>query len=159
MKTIPLTRGMVAVVYDCDYEFLSQWKWYALGRPKYFYAVRSQKVGGKRIAVLMHRVIAGAVEGQDVDHKDHCTLNNQRENLRTCNRSQNVANSGLKSNNKTGFKGVYKAPSGKWKAQIRQQGTAKHLGTFDSAESASRAYNSAAVNAFGEFAKANPMLQ
>jgi hypothetical protein len=27
MKCIPLTQGKEAIVDDCDYDFLTQWKW------------------------------------------------------------------------------------------------------------------------------------
>ncbi len=43
MKTISLTRGLVAIVDDEDFEFLSQWKWHAAKQPNTFYACRTVK--------------------------------------------------------------------------------------------------------------------
>lgn len=155
MKSIPLTRGMVAIVDDSDYEFLSRWKWNALtGKSGKFYAVRTERIGKRRCCVLMHRVIAGAVDEEEVDHRDRCTLNNQRSNLRICTRSQNVQNAGVRSDNRSGFKGVYPC-YGKWRSQIRLNGKPKYLGSFPTAFQAALAYDSAAVERFGEFALTN----
>jgi len=38
MRTIPLTRGMIALVDDKDFESLSQYSWYAHRGSKTFYA-------------------------------------------------------------------------------------------------------------------------
>ena len=159
MKTIPLTRGMVALVADSDFEFLNQWKWRAnSGHRRYFYAMRSVRVNGKKRGVLMHRLIAGAVIGQEVDHKDHCTLNNQRYNLRLCTKNQNNGNQVLRKDSISGFKGVFLHKRGKWVAQIRRNGNAKHLGLFETPQLAAARYDQAAIETFGEFALTNKAL-
>jgi hypothetical protein len=93
MRVIPLTRGLVALVDDRDFTFLSGWKWFAHphGKNKRMYAARNQRVGGKRVTVLMHRVLLGITSGE-VDHVDGDGLNNTRANIRPCSRAQNVAN-------------------------------------------------------------------
>lgn len=158
MKTIPLSSGMVAVVDDEDFAFLIKWKWSAVKCRTYVYARRGVVVERKKHWIYMHRLIAGAVPGQGVDHKDRCTLNNRRNNLRLCSRTQNLGNSHLKANNSSGFKGVYRAPSGKYIAQIKFKNKTTRLGGFHSAELAAARYDQAAIESFGEFALTNKAL-
>lgn len=40
MRKIPLTQGKFALVDDADFDWLNQWKWYALKTKTTFYAVR-----------------------------------------------------------------------------------------------------------------------
>ena len=44
---------------------------------------------------------------------------------------------------------------GKWRASITQAGKQKHLGYFAEEEAAAQAYNAAAQELFGEWAKLN----
>ena len=44
IKHIPLTKGMYAIVDEADYEWLSQYRWYAQGRPGERYAARNNIV-------------------------------------------------------------------------------------------------------------------
>ena len=92
MKQIPLTQGRFALVDDDDYDTLQQFRWSAGGKRGY-YAVRNFYVNGKRMAELMHRKIMNPVDGLDVDHINHNTIDNRRENLRVCTRKENIANS------------------------------------------------------------------
>lgn len=50
MRQIPLTQGKFAKVDDEDFEWLSQWKWYALKHGNTFFAARDSN--GTQI--LMH---------------------------------------------------------------------------------------------------------
>jgi excisionase family DNA binding protein len=54
----------------------------------------------------MHRLIAGAARGEEVDHKDGDGLNNRRVNLRICTRRQNNMNRKKGSGCSSNFKGV-----------------------------------------------------
>lgn len=163
MKQIPLTRGLVALVDDEDYEWLSQWRWHAHEHNKgHFHATRyvrtevKTKWGHKYKRLLMHREIMNAPEGTDVDHWDRDELHNWRANLRVCTRSQNIANAQRSSANTSGYKGVYRM-KGPWAARIKCEGRNHFLGYFDTAEAAARAYNEAAVRLFGDFACVNPL--
>ena len=91
----------------------------------------------------------------DTDHRDGCGLNNQRHNLRTATRTQN--NQNRKSlNGSSRFTGVCKNNrDGKWKAYICVNKKRNHLGYFSSECDAAQAYNFAAIDAFGEFARLN----
>ena len=160
MKTIQLTRGMVTVVDDEDFEFLSQWKWHAGCCGGLFYARRDVKVGEKRHVIYMHRVLIGAVEGQGVDHKDRSTLNNQKSNLRFANQTSNNANTRLRKNNTSGFKGVvWHKASKRWIANVTAKGKRIHVGLFDSPKQAADAYDEAAKKHFEDFAATNASLE
>lgn len=85
----------------------------------------------------------------DIDHIDRVRSNNRLDNLRDITLAQNNCNKSIKSNNKTGFKGVYyKADKNKYHAQITLNGKKKHLGYFVTAEEASAVYNLAAEDLF-----------
>jgi len=89
-----------------------------------------------------------------VDHRNGNGLDNRRANLRPATKSQNGANRLIAASNKSGFKGV-DLKKGRWRAQIKVVGSKIHLGYFDLAEEAARAYDMAAIEAFGEFATLN----
>lgn len=152
MKEIPLTHGYMALVDDEDYERLAAFRWGVLARAGYTaYAIRH--VG--RYPVYMHRDVIGAPLGVGVDHIDGDGLNNRRANLRLANHAQNGANAKVKTRTSQ-FKGVYlDRRQGKWRAQIREDGGSRALGSFASEEDAARAYDRAAVRVFGVFARLN----
>jgi hypothetical protein len=151
MKTIPLTHGMVTIVDDQDYDLLSQWKWSAhWGETKTYYASRVEN--GKTI--LMHRQILNAKSNQWVDHKDGNTLDNRRDNIRLCSRSQNMRNRKVPVNNRLGIKGV-RVKNGRYEARIMSDKRAIFLGGFETALEATLAYNAASLKYHGEFGRLN----
>lgn len=155
MKQIPLSRGMFATVDDSDFEWLSQWKWYAHKRLNYFYAARNEPVCSKKQKqVSMHRVILNVSDPNTiVDHKDGNTLNNCRNNIRICSKSQNNMNKKLSTNNSSGFKGVcWFKPRKRWAANISINKKHICIGYFKSKEEAAQAYAEAAKKYHGEFA-------
>ncbi len=81
MKEIKLTQGMTTKVDDEDYEWLSQWKWFAKESRGGYYAARSIRHGKQVETIRMHRVIKKTPKGMETDHSDMDTLNNQRYNL------------------------------------------------------------------------------
>lgn len=162
MKLIALTKGLFAKVDDQDFEFLNQWRWRAEQRHgREFYAVRYRHAPGNRQKrVSMARLLMGEPKGFLVDHWNGDTLDNQRENLRKATNAQNQCNQRrLRVNNTTGFKGVYlDKPRGRYVAQIYLNQKRKYLGYFETAEEAARAYDTAAVAMFGEFAAPNTVM-
>lgn len=104
----------------------------------------------------MHLVIVPTSSGEVVDHCNRNTLDNRRCNLRRCTPQQNIANSKKRSTNQTGYKGVSKLPKyNQWRAVIRRGGKQVHLGYFRSDVDAAKAYDSAASELYGSFAKLN----
>lgn len=105
--------------------------------------------------VLLHRFILWMFDDdkREVDHK-HGILHDCRESeLRVCNSSQNKGNS-CKQKRKTSskYKGVhFHTVNQNWIAQINRQ----HIGAFLDEKTAAKAYDLAALQKFGEFAKTN----
>lgn len=88
----------------------------------------------------------------DAEHWDRDKANNRWANLREATRSQNMANVGLQSNNKSGVAGVvWDADRGKWRAQLRIAGKKTNLGRFDTIEEAAVIVREKAKAQWGEF--------
>jgi len=154
MKEIKLTQGKVALVDDEDYEELNQYKWYAQKGGNAFYAARTALPS--RSQIRMHRVIKKSPDDKEIDHRNHNGLDNRKENLRICTRSQNQYNQKLSKNSTSGHKGVsWKQQNKKWQAHITINGIRKYLGYYTAKEKARLAYNKAAKELFGEFALLN----
>jgi hypothetical protein len=94
-------------------------------------------VGRKGKVVALHRLIYDNPKGYEIDHINHNTLDNTRNNLRVVTRAQNSQNlNGAHKDSKSGIRGVYWQKNlNKWQAQICINRERIHLGTFtDKAE-------------------------
>lgn len=152
MKTVQLNNGFVALVDDVDFERVSDIKWCAMKNNNVVYA----KSSDHNHQYSMHRLILNAPRSIRVDHIDRDGLNNQRGNLRLCTATQNAQNQTLKKSNTSGFKGVnWEERDQAWRARIVVGGKRISLGSFKSAAVAALAYDLAAVNYFGDFARLN----
>lgn len=156
MKKIELVNGGHVLVDDADWELVSQHQWRChepvKGYPYAFY-------GEHRRTVFLHRLIMGAAAGQQVDHINGNGLDCRRANLRICDAAQNQWNSKLRSDNRSGFKGVHaQSPDGKWTVTIKVRGRLIYLGHYDNVDDAARAYDRAARAYHGEFALCNQDL-
>jgi hypothetical protein len=156
-KEIYTNKGEVILVDDEDYEMLMAYTW-DLGARGY---VRARPCsGGVRKQFLMHRVIVGAKDGEQVDHKDLNVHNNTRANLRIATASENARNRASAVSCKTGYKGA--APvknSPKFKSYIQVDKEQVHLGYFDNPHDAARMYNFWAIDLYGEFARLNEIVE
>jgi AP2 domain/HNH endonuclease len=151
MKAIPLTKGFVALVDDEDYETLARYKWCADIKSNTVYA--SRRVRGKKgqAHIRMHRVIMGAPSALEVDHINHCGIDNRKSNLRICTHQENLQNkqrlnpaiaSRKKSKNDTSrYKGVHwDKTNRRWVAQISINCKKINLGSFQNELEAYTAY-------------------
>lgn len=151
MKEIKLTREFVAIVDDDDFEWLSKFRWQVniSGNPR-----ATRNVVEKMI--YMHREIIRARHHEIVDHINGNGLDNRKENLRLVNSQQNSWNS--KGKNRNGYKGLLYRPDNPkkpWRAAITKDAKTIHLGYFATREDAARAYNKAAIEVFGNYARLN----
>lgn len=114
---------------------------------------------GRKKYFLLHRVILGLTDRRlFADHRDGNGLNNSRSNLRVATPSQNAANSRRRRNGTSVYRGVsWDSQRSKWTATIKQADRPgrKALGRFDQEIEAARAYDSAAKELYGEFARLN----
>jgi HNH endonuclease len=158
MKEIPLRNNKkiivaYALVDDDDYEWLMQWKWHFSSS----YARRNIPLpDGKQTQIQMHRVIIGAVKGDEVDHINRNRLDNRKCNLRKATRSQNNQNRTKLSNTLSKFKGVtWHKKHSKWYAQIVLNTKHIFLGLYENEVEAAQAYDNAAKEYFGDYANPN----
>jgi len=164
-RTIPLTQGFSAIVDEGDYADLLHFRWRAMvdrrkdGSIRTVYAVCDvQHPNGKRLPQRMHRVLLP--DSLQVDHIDGDGLNNRRANLRAATQAENNRNARRRSNNTSGFRGVFwDARRQHWRARIEgsQNGQrwSRSLGVFNTAHEAAWAYDQAAIELFGVFAYLN----
>jgi hypothetical protein len=165
MKEIQLTRGYVALVDDEDYEAaLEGTKWYSKvyrrkdGTVSGVYAIRNTPNSGHDGSKqLLHRFVLDIITPNvEVDHKDGNGLNCQKKNLRVAEHVQNSQNRGANTNNTSGFKGVsWVKATHNFGAYITAEGKHRSLGRYATAAEAAKAYDEAALQFFGEFAKTN----
>lgn len=160
MPVIPLTQGKEAIVCDCHYDLVKDFKWFYMSGAG-GYAARTLNYNDesglpKTKTILMHRILTGAEGKSQVDHKDMNKLNNRCDNLRVCSRSDNYANQKAYKTNTSGYKGVNYMPRiKKWVARVQVEGERIYLGVFSTKRDAAEAYNKAALQHFGEFARLN----
>lgn len=152
---IPLAGGLTAIVDDED-AHLAGVRWCAHADRNKTYAVRVEVMESVQVFRLLHREILNAPEGIEVDHINGDGLDNRRANLRLATRAQNQWNSGRRSDNTSGFKGVgWVRSRQRWQAKIKVRGLRIFLGYHASPEAAAQAYDAAARQHFGEFARLN----
>lgn len=95
--------------------------------------------GGRRVRMLKHRIVFLLHHGylpDLVDHIDRNPRNDRIENLRESTKSDNAINTSPRSNNRSGYKGVWEDKKGKFQASVYLKGKKVYLGTYDSIEDA-----------------------
>ena len=152
--TIQLTQGKVAVIDDEDAERCAKHKWFAVKTARLWYA--QTRIGPRH--VYLHRFLFSHL-GERLDHINGDGLDNRQENIRAASHRQNMANrrkpqwrDGRQTASR--FKGVYRNGT-RWQARIEQNDKSVYLGSFEREEDAGMAYNQAALERFGAFARMN----
>lgn len=151
---VPLTRGLYAVIDAADAAAVGARVWQAepAGLTHYAQTNRSASLPATRL----HRFVLGYGPGDpEVDHIDGDGLNCRRSNLRATSHKQNMANRSGRRGTST-FKGVrWDTERSTWAAEIKDGGRARFLGRFADEVEAARAYDQAAVEVWGEYARLN----
>lgn len=157
-------RGRVAVVDPDDYDRVMQYRWHVVEAPPKVpgrrpwgpYAVsRIRQRDGKSRKVPMHALIMGR---SFIDHINSNGLDNRKVNLRLATPTQNLGNQRTQEipGKTSRYKGVYWDRRDRaWVAEITDHGIPQYLGQFAGEEDAALAYDLAAREVFGEFAKLN----
>lgn len=153
-KLIPITQNKSTIVDDEDYVFLSQYKWRAIKSQNHYYVGKSEKRkrDKPRKLTLMHRLIMCSRDGEQVDHINGDSLDNQKHNLRLCTQGQNLFNKNKYKNNKTGFKGI-SVRGKKWRVQVQANKKQHIVGHFNTINEAIAAYNAVSKKIHGEFSR------
>jgi len=163
-REIQLTQGFVALVDAEDYDRLAAWPWYPAKRKKanrtYIYPYTHWRIPGsgdpgKYVSILMHQMLMMIPCGMRGDHISGDTLDNRKQNLRVVTHAQNAWNMGPREGRR--FKGCsYRPDKGKWRARITvNRSKPIFLGHFGTEEEAARAYDEAAKQLQGEYARLN----
>lgn len=106
----------------------------------------------------LHREIVNAKPGDVVDHINGNTRDCRLVNLRICTKRQNCRNQKQKGQTSK-FKGVsWHAERKAWQVKIRTDKGRLFVGRFTDEESAARAYDAAAIEHHGEYARTNTAL-
>lgn len=142
-----------SLIDNKDYEKINQWRWHSDNKG---YVIRRVRRNGRKSVVYMHREIMNTPDGMVTDHINGIKTDNRRVNLRVCLDGQNKRNRGASRANKVGLKGVYwQKQIGRWYSRIQLNGKSIYLGTFPTAEAASKAYDTASKRYHGEYARLN----
>jgi hypothetical protein len=154
MQQMPLSQGQFALVDDCDYPLLSDFKW--CYRPerngRQGYAVRHVKADGNYRTCYLHRVILPAPPEHETIFLNHDRLDCRRSNLKVVSKEEARQHHRVRSDSKSGVKGVrYNEDNDSWSAYVYRGGHAFPLGTFYHREQAEAAYQA-------ELRRENPEL-
>lgn len=121
--------------------------------------------GGKifKTRHLAHRIIWAIQKGVHptgpLDHINGDRMDNRMCNLRAATVAENSRNGAIRASNTSGRKGVtWNRHTKRWQAQIGYAYGKRHLGYFSSLEAAAEAYDRAALELHGDFAKTNAIV-
>jgi AP2 domain len=154
--------GRVALVDDKNVALVNQYRWRIRKKSRcahgrrfdVFYAQATVvREDGRRTTIGMHCLI---MDRTGIDHRNGNGLDNQEHNLRVATPAQNMANARSFLGSSSAYKGVsWHKPNRSWYAKITVNKHQKNLGYFTTEEDAARAYDVAALAAWGEFARLN----
>lgn len=143
---VPVYPDRFALVDLPDAPLVNEIAWYLHEKG---YAVAD--TNGRHIR--MHRLLTSPPAGREVDHINRNRLDNRRANLRIADDSQNMCNKARPPSARR-YRGV--GPKrGKFSAMIGHQRRNYYIGTFLTEEEAALAYDAAARQLHGAFARIN----
>lgn len=103
---ITTTDGIVSTYISIDdYDAARNYTWRVSKKRQKYYVVSGSFKKGTQL--YLHNMVAGKVDGLEVDHIDGNSLNNRRENLRMVSRQDNIDNQrATRIDNKIGIRGI-----------------------------------------------------
>jgi hypothetical protein len=135
-----------------DLALVSGIKWTTSLEKHHRYATGNIKIGKNYKGIKMHRLILGVSDKSvKIDHKNHNTLDNRKENLRISSNAQNMHNMTFTRNSTSGIKGITKKGN-RWECRIQLNGKRIQIGCFSSIEEALEARLKMENALYGEYA-------
>jgi hypothetical protein len=132
------------ILDDQDKHLLKKYHWYLSEG----YALAM--IDGKK--TRMHHLILPKKKGFEIDHINRNRSDNRRCNLRYVTSSQNTMNSSKRSDNTSGYRGVWwDKEKKKWRVEIMMNRKKIYIGTFVDIEDAAKAYKNKAIELFQEY--------
>lgn len=135
-----------------DYDLIKDYHWFLDGKHGNYVVANY-----KETTVKFHRIVMKVTDSKiDIDHINHDTTDNRKENLRVVSRSQNNANIGLRKHNTSGCTGVaWHSTRKQWISRISYNNKCIFLGWFNDYEEAVKARKEAEEKYFGEYSYDN----
>lgn len=116
-----------AIIDLDDVEKCKKYKWHLKKDKNTSYVISTINEKEK---IFLHRLVLGYNGELDIDHIDRNGLNNRKNNLRVCSRSDNIKNQSIKR------KGIKRVGSGRYQASITHNYKSIYIGTYDTFEEA-----------------------
>lgn len=154
LTVIETVRGDHFLI-DTDCRHIAQrhtWSRLHYGEHGYARAGAPHKRGEKQKTILLHRVIADAPDGINVDHVNGVTSDCRSVNLRSATKSQNACNQKRGARNTSGVKGVV-IKDGRYIAKIHLDGQHYQVGSFGSLIEAEFALKQKRLELHGKYAR------
>ena len=128
MKKIKLTQKKYALVDNEDFDKINNFKWHYNSNG---YARTSNP------KLYMHHLIKPIFNNFEIDHINRNRLDNRKSNLRIVNHSDNLINTSLRKDNKSGYKGVsWDKFRNKWTTRIQVNKKNISLGRYSNIQGA-----------------------
>lgn len=149
--------GETVLVDDEDLEKLKEYSWWIrkqiLSGTQVKYIYGDKWIDKKRTRVLLHRYIMGCSKGDGnvVDHANHNTLDNRKQNLRVCTSQENNYNSRTHRDSGSKHKGIRKRDN-KWEVRLSVGKKSLFIGLVWSLEEAIELHDIASLFYHKEFA-------
>lgn len=168
MKEIKTNKGELIKVDEKHFDVLNEHTWHVDANgyavtTKYIRSRKESKETGlpRKKFIKMHRLVyelehdVTLTTKEHIDHINRDRIDNRIENIRVDLQGNgdgiNQINQGLRSDNTSGYKGVFlRKRTGRWESSVSYKGKKKWLGSFDSKEEAAVAYNEKVIELHGE---------
>lgn len=151
MQVIALTQGKYAIIDDSHAVEVAALNWH-------FDKSVGYAVNKSASKLYLHRYVMSLIVGRKlsrteyVDHKNRDRLDCRADNLRLCTMAENIANSKIRGDSTTRYKGVSKdSRNGHYVAYYAKHGKKHHIGSYATIEAAISARRQKEDELYGSF--------